>query len=339
MARAKTPQTALCIIPPEDLWPPIQEIRSQHDKAYPRWMPHINLVYPFVPEKDFPSIKSRLESVVHQHRPFCIQFDASSFHYFEQKGKVCTYHLRPAECREGVALQKSIETQLPSALRSSRPFEAHLTLGQCTTSEMPNRLRDLTTNWKPVDFLVDRIFLISRENHPEDRFVIKEEIPLLGLTDSTSTRQARCSLNVWAPKNFSSRLTNLFDGLFFVPRDPCRIILAEYDDCLVDPTLRRDLESLMHFDLTFGPDSLLFDPPTSRLSLRPTNSDLLDAVKPNSDAERTMLIGDLDPKHFDEAHQRFSQFCQTNSLDFGVDRLYLCDENQATKFVFQLKMK
>ncbi|EGO59451.1 hypothetical protein NEUTE1DRAFT_79561 [Neurospora tetrasperma FGSC 2508] len=40
--------TALAIIPPPHLWAPINALRSLYDKAYTKWPPHINLVYPFV---------------------------------------------------------------------------------------------------------------------------------------------------------------------------------------------------------------------------------------------------------------------------------------------------
>ncbi|CAF1511493.1 unnamed protein product, partial [Adineta steineri] len=33
-------KTALCLIPPENVWDQIQSIRSIHDKAYPRWRNH-----------------------------------------------------------------------------------------------------------------------------------------------------------------------------------------------------------------------------------------------------------------------------------------------------------
>jgi hypothetical protein len=52
-AMKRVVQSALCIIPPEDLWEPIQHIRRERDKAFPRWMPHINLLYPFYPEAAF----------------------------------------------------------------------------------------------------------------------------------------------------------------------------------------------------------------------------------------------------------------------------------------------
>jgi len=47
MEKAET--SAIVVSPPPQAWEPIQDIRVKHDKAYSRWMPHINLIFPFVP--------------------------------------------------------------------------------------------------------------------------------------------------------------------------------------------------------------------------------------------------------------------------------------------------
>ncbi len=41
-------ETALCIVPPRQLWAPVDRLRALYDKAYEKWPPHVNLVYPFV---------------------------------------------------------------------------------------------------------------------------------------------------------------------------------------------------------------------------------------------------------------------------------------------------
>ncbi|KAK3292335.1 2'-5' RNA ligase superfamily-domain-containing protein [Chaetomium fimeti] len=40
--------TALALLPPPALWPRLDRLRALYDAAYPKWPPHINLVYPFV---------------------------------------------------------------------------------------------------------------------------------------------------------------------------------------------------------------------------------------------------------------------------------------------------
>ncbi|KAI2635986.1 2'-5' RNA ligase superfamily-domain-containing protein [Xylaria nigripes] len=40
--------TALCMIPPKHLWPMFNGLRSLYDRAYEKWPPHVNLVYPYV---------------------------------------------------------------------------------------------------------------------------------------------------------------------------------------------------------------------------------------------------------------------------------------------------
>ena len=40
--------SAVVLVPPRDLWAPIQAIRATNDKSYLRWMPHVNLLYPFL---------------------------------------------------------------------------------------------------------------------------------------------------------------------------------------------------------------------------------------------------------------------------------------------------
>ena len=44
--------SAVVICPPSSQWGPIQEIRSVNDKSYVRWMPHVNLLYPFLLDDD-----------------------------------------------------------------------------------------------------------------------------------------------------------------------------------------------------------------------------------------------------------------------------------------------
>jgi hypothetical protein len=53
--------TALIIAPPASLIEPIQKIRKEHDKAYDRWMPHVNLAFPFFDPVDFGVAHAKLQ--------------------------------------------------------------------------------------------------------------------------------------------------------------------------------------------------------------------------------------------------------------------------------------
>jgi hypothetical protein len=50
---SKTHQTAVAVVPPQEVWGPIQAIRERHDRQFRRWMPHKNFLYPFYPAGRF----------------------------------------------------------------------------------------------------------------------------------------------------------------------------------------------------------------------------------------------------------------------------------------------
>ena len=51
---SKVYTSTVALVPPEEAWLPIQQAReSLRDKGLYRWPPHINLLYPFVPEEHF----------------------------------------------------------------------------------------------------------------------------------------------------------------------------------------------------------------------------------------------------------------------------------------------
>lgn len=56
--------TALCIIPPRSLWRRIDRLRSRYDKAYGKWPPHINLIYPFVQVDALPRAMEAVQSTI-----------------------------------------------------------------------------------------------------------------------------------------------------------------------------------------------------------------------------------------------------------------------------------
>lgn len=72
--------TALCIIPPRSQWSKVDQLRSHYDRAYGKWPPHINLVYPFVQVDALPRAVEAVQSAAaHQEqKPFDVCLDSAS---------------------------------------------------------------------------------------------------------------------------------------------------------------------------------------------------------------------------------------------------------------------
>ena len=99
--------SAVVICPPSSQWGPIQEIRSFNDKSYARWMPHINLLYPFLlddggdddaPRRNFDAATAVAREALRGIEPFTVTL--RSFGRFEH-AKSCTVWLHPSEPLEG----------------------------------------------------------------------------------------------------------------------------------------------------------------------------------------------------------------------------------------------
>lgn len=120
--------TALCIIPPRDLWEQADRLRGLYDKAHGAWPPHLNLIYPFVaPEllDDAANILGQLPLQHHQHQVKLGDADAFISKHHN------TIFLRPAHGSETNLLRK-LRDDICNALGSSnrRGFQPHMTLGQ-----------------------------------------------------------------------------------------------------------------------------------------------------------------------------------------------------------------
>jgi 2'-5' RNA ligase len=348
-----TVQTALCLIPPENVWEQIQSIRSVHDKAYPRWMPHINLVYPFAPESEFDNIKTQLDAALNKKNPFEIEFDQTSLNYFKQKSE-CTFHLRPKKTKDVVEIHQILQKYLPNYISTARPFEPHLTLGQTTTSRISDILIEMKAKWKTIRFTIDRVCLISRENDPNDLFSIKSQVLLVGseekeeqtlpveipIVEKPPTRLSSKTCSCIIPPNeFSARLLHLFEDTSFHPLKPFRIILVEYDNDPIESDLRLRVESVPKFTLDFGSRSICFNYTTSRLFLKPTDIEPMQRLNLNNNNQfdGTITLGELNKTDLTQVGDRFTQNWTFGINEFEVDRVHLIDSNGRFQCTFPLK--
>lgn len=198
-------QSAIVIIPPDELFPPIQAIRKRYDARFERWMPHINLIYGFLPDSYFDDAAKIITSALENFQPFTITF--REFKTFTHRKKATAWLLpvveeevkqkelaqkqvKQEDAKNGLHdLQRVLQELFPQcdeqSSKSSAGFTPHLSVGQFATREEAfNNL----PQWHPMTFTVNSIALISRQG--DEPFQIKHLIPL-GKTPTPTTVGAK----------------------------------------------------------------------------------------------------------------------------------------------------
>ena len=176
----KTHKTAVVIIPPKSVWQPLQNIREKYDRQFKRWMPHITLLYPFRPRSEFDSITNKFSRICSHIHSFTIEL--KSFFFFSHGKQHFTLWLAPEPKETIIHLQSLLWDAVPDCDDVSlfkNGFTPPLSIGQLKTrTTMLELLNHLQKNWTPIRFTVDTIFLIWRQDPPDDIFQIYSEIRL-----------------------------------------------------------------------------------------------------------------------------------------------------------------
>ena len=150
--------TALCLIPPKEIWPEIQDIRSKYDPAYERWMPHINMAFPFLPPNEFETGAQILKEELKKLSPFSIKF--REMKYFDH-GKNSTLWLNPeVENDELNKLQASIQKAFSfcnDLVKKEGDFTPHLSLGKFDKKDIVKKRDELAATWTAKEFKVTDI--------------------------------------------------------------------------------------------------------------------------------------------------------------------------------------
>lgn len=181
VAAAKTYKSAVVVIPPHEIWGPIQGLRRSFDGHYRRWMPHITLVYPFRPVSEFESLTLLLAEACREMAPFEIHL--ANFGVFDRGRRNAVLYLIPEPVRPLKALQAAIQSVVPDCddvARFPGGYTPHLSVGQVRGNKAQTSRAAWQTAWRPLVFTVDRACLIWRRNPPEDVFRVGPVLPLGG---------------------------------------------------------------------------------------------------------------------------------------------------------------
>lgn len=183
MTSAKTHQTAVVLIPPEDVWGPIQAIRREHDRQFRRWMPHVTLLYPFRPREQFDEVDSALHQAARQIEPFEVRL--AEFRHFGHGRGSYTLWLAPEPQAAMVQLQTVLQPAVPDCddvSSHSNGFTPHLSVGQVrgadTLAKLENDLQAAWTAQGGLPFVAREVSLIWRGAPPDDVFRVDRNIPL-----------------------------------------------------------------------------------------------------------------------------------------------------------------
>jgi 2'-5' RNA ligase len=143
-----------------------------------RWMPHITLLYPFMPREHFDEALPALIEVGKQSAAF--QVTLTSFRAFTHAFGKATLWLAPEPRHIFVILQATLQAAFPAYDEQSRfptGFTPHLSVGQASLPRgRQHLLETLQASWQPVQFTLTAIALIWRE--ADGPFEIAHAIPL-----------------------------------------------------------------------------------------------------------------------------------------------------------------
>ena len=167
----KTHKTAVVLIPPKTIWPPIQAIRERHDKQFRRWMPHVTLLYPFREKEQFEQLVKPLAEVCQTIKPFEVVL--SGFDCFRHRGANTTFWLKPEPGEALAELQTRLWEVVPdcSEVRCfGGGFMPHVSVGQAHSKRVFQNLEKRLSALPSLRFSASHVSLIWRGDPPNDVF-------------------------------------------------------------------------------------------------------------------------------------------------------------------------
>lgn len=194
-----TYKTAVALLPPSGITPPIEAVRSVYDKNFKRWPPHINLIYPFLAspletsDSNAPrlgqAIQTRLEKAASTIPAFRVSLSADPPGTFTHSKTSKTVWLGPVPDDKIKQLQAALQAEFAECDSDQRAFTPHLSVGQARTDKVAEQLRNEISKGvaefhihqdktsKSLDWLVDKVYVIERKGF-HGRFTIVGSVDL-----------------------------------------------------------------------------------------------------------------------------------------------------------------
>lgn len=165
--QASSHDTALCAIPPRNLWPRIDRLRSRYDKAYGKWPPHINLVYPFVQVDALPRAVEAVQSAVTRYQRSSIRTRLDSADIFKHRHDNTIFICDDGENNPLMCLRCAVLEALGQEDLGS--YRVHMTIGQSEDMNASwHHLLLKKANWlPPVEWTVAELHVLVRERSPD----------------------------------------------------------------------------------------------------------------------------------------------------------------------------
>jgi len=180
--------TSLVLMPPPDQWSAFVEIKKHH--MNPRIkrppFPHITLLAPFFEPSKFDQAKAELTEALQSLEPFNIKFE--KFELF-RNGQSSTLYLDPIVTPSDALdkLYNIVSNCYPQCVEANTKnedgFAPHIGVGYFKNLRVAQELQSkYQTDWKPIEFLVKEIYILSRTGQ-DDPFEVRAVVPIR--SDST----------------------------------------------------------------------------------------------------------------------------------------------------------